>query len=156
MCGPKLDTTPNATPIKDLALRFSFSANCESIENGYMRGCLAEKDVDRICLCSKASECPRTGGDPASERFPNIKDVPKDEQADVLVNYCKNACGFDEDAPYNWTSFGALVRTVSMVKTCITTEGDEGYLLEAIFDAEDVTELFDFDSMPEISEDYFD
>jgi hypothetical protein len=136
MCGPLLDPA-NATPIKDLIIRFGFNEDCSKIENGYMRGCLSPYDVDRICMCQQASSCPEEGGN-LSEPFPT-----DDVSAETLTQYCKDTCGFSADAATNWTSFGAQMRFLGINETCLTSEGEAGYMLELVFSAEEVTGQFD-------------
>jgi hypothetical protein len=135
MCGPLLEPA-NATPIKDLVIRFGFNEDCSKIENGYMRGCLSPTDVDKICMCQQASTCPDTGGD-LTTTFPT-----GDTSSAALTQYCVDACGHDDEAATNWTSFGAQIRMAG-TKNCITSEGEAGYMLEVVFSAEEVTDLFD-------------
>lgn len=142
MCGPLLNPA-NATPIKDLVIRFGFNEDCSKIENGYMRGCLSPSDVDRICMCMIASECSREGGY-LETPFPSEASLNQE----VLTQYCKDTCGFSDTAgATNWTSFGALMRLMTVPQTCITSDGEDGYLLEVLFSAEEVTGAFNLSSV---------
>jgi hypothetical protein len=123
MCAPLLDP-PNATPLKDLKVRFGFSEDCTSIKDGFLEGCIQVEDAQRMCICMVAGNCEWTGDPTASEN------------TDDLAGYCGAACGD------NWVSFGTVVQLAGVKPGCLTIEGKQGYRLQAFFDAVDVSDRF--------------
>ncbi|MBM4372755.1 MAG: hypothetical protein FJ098_13950, partial [Deltaproteobacteria bacterium] len=120
MCAPLLEPA-NATPLRDLKVRFGFNGDCTGIRDGFLEGCIAQEDAQRMCICTVAGTCQRTG-DPEAEHTP--EDLP---------GYCGTACG------PGWASFGGIIASVGIPATCLTTDGRTGYRLQAFFDAVDVT-----------------
>ncbi len=123
MCAPLLETA-NATPINDLKIRFGFNEDCTGIKDGFLDGCIAVEDADRMCVCTVAGNCKYTG-DLAAEHTP-----------DDLPGYCNAACG------PGWTSFGGIIRAVGIAPSCLTEDNREGIRLQAFFDAVDVSDKY--------------
>jgi len=123
MCAPLLEPA-NATPLKDLKIRFGFNEDCTGITDGFLEGCIAVEDAARMCVCTEAGSC-EYAGDLAAAHTP-----------DDLPGYCKAACGG------GWASFGGLVTAVGISPTCLTLDGREGIRLQAFFDAVDVSDKY--------------
>ena len=123
MCAPLLEPA-NATPLKDLKVRFGFNEDCTGINNGFLEGCIAVEDAARMCICTNAGTCAYKG------------DLTAKHTPDDLPGYCGAACG------PGWTSFGGLINAVEIASTCITTDGREGIRLQAFFDAVDVSHKY--------------
>jgi len=123
MCSPLLDPS-NATPFKNLKIRFGFNEDCTGIKDGFLEGCIAVEDADRMCVCTVAGTC-EYAGDPEAEHTP-----------DDLPGYCKSACGA------GWASYGGIIKSVGIAPTCITLDGREGIRLQAFFDAVDVSHKY--------------
>lgn len=123
MCAPLLEPA-NTTPLKDLKVRFGFNEDCTGIKDGFLEGCIAVEDADRMCVCTVAGTC-TYAGDAAAEHTP-----------DDLPGYCKSACGG------GWASFGGIIKSVGIAATCNTLDGREGIRLQAFFDAVDVSDKY--------------
>ncbi|MFH1532720.1 MAG: hypothetical protein ABIK09_18510 [Pseudomonadota bacterium] len=123
MCAPLLEPA-NATPLMDLKVRFGFNEDCTGITDGFLEGCIAVDDAERMCVCTNAGTC-AWAGDPGAAHTP--EDLP---------GYCKAACGV------GWASFGGIIKSVGIVPTCLTLDGREGIRLQAFFDAVDVSDKY--------------
>ncbi len=124
VCAP--DISPrNNIPIRNLKIRTGLSEDCTSISNGTLEGCITADDGNHICMCAITGTCDVPPEDP---------DVSFDE--DELNQYCKGACG------KGWISFGEIVKSFGLAKTCLTPEGKPGYRLQGFFDAVEITDKF--------------
>jgi hypothetical protein len=124
VCAPDLDPA-NAIPIKYMKVRFGFDETCQGLSDGYLEGCIAMDEADRICMCMATGKCPREPVD--------MGDYPDDD----LVSYCKDKCGM------KWVSFGQSVRAFGLEPTCITLDGQPGYRVQGFIDAEAIPDYFD-------------
>jgi hypothetical protein len=124
LCAPDLDP-PDSIPLRNLKVRFGFNEDCTGILDGYLEGCIAIEDANRICMCLKSGDCP-------------IIPIPQGEfpQSD-LATYCKDRCG------EKWISFGASVGLFGLLPTCLTTDGKPGYRLQGFVQAESIPGKFD-------------
>jgi hypothetical protein len=123
MCAPLLEPA-NTTPLKNLKIRFGFNADCTGITDGFLEGCIAVEDAERMCVCTVAGTC-TASGDTGAAHTP-----------DDLPGYCKAACGG------GWASFGGIIKSVGIAPTCITQDGRDGIRLQAFFDAVDVSDRY--------------
>ena len=125
VCAPD-NSPPNNIPISDLKIRTSLNRDCTAIHDGFLEGCITVAAADRICMCmADAGECPRE------------PDPDYEFDQDDLIGSCRGACGD------TWLSFGEIVRSFGLLPSCLTPEGDEGYGVQAFFDATVVTDRFD-------------
>lgn len=139
MCAPKLDPK-NTTPIQDLHMSFSFNEDCTQIREGYLEGCLAQKNVNRICMCPNAGTCSKEGADPSTP-FPAEPASPGAPFVDdALVEYCQDACSGGRIE--GWVSFRENLEFFGIKPTCLTSDGEIGYRLSAFFEAEEITDPF--------------
>jgi len=124
LCAPELDP-PDSIPMRNLKVRFGFNENCTGITDGYLEGCIAIEDANRICMCLKTGDCP-------------LEPVPQGELAETdLAAYCKDRCGD------KWISFGASVGLFGLLPTCLTTDGKPGYRLQGFLEAKEIPGKYD-------------
>jgi hypothetical protein len=117
ICAP--DNVPsNNIPISNMSIRMSFNDDCSEVKDGFLLGCIKVQDADRICMCT---------GDPGACEWD--KKPGATYQPDALDESCHTACGD------MWMSFGGIVRALGLAPGCLTPEGDQGYFVQAFFDA---------------------
>jgi hypothetical protein len=124
VCAPA-NSPANNIPISNLKIRASFNEDCTAIQDAFLEGCITETAADRICMCpGAAGTCP----------LEIDADAPFTE--DDLAGYCHSACGD------KWISFGGIVRSFSLLPSCLTPDGERGYRVIGFFDAEAVPGQF--------------
>ncbi|MBM4355770.1 MAG: hypothetical protein FJ109_18600 [Deltaproteobacteria bacterium] len=124
LCAPDLDPM-DSIPIRNLKVRFGFNEDCTGMVDGYLEGCIAIEDANRICMCLKSGDCP-------------VSPVPQGDYPETdLAKYCTDRCG------QKWISFGASVGLFGLKPTCLTTDGKPGYRLQGFVEAHEIPGKFD-------------
>lgn len=116
-------------PIANLDASGTFDAECKTIFDGEMTGCIAADAACQICNFILA---------PNYEQW-SLEVDPAVTPENCQASYCNHHCGKGDGGMPLWANFGGFVEAIGVPKTCDVNGPESGYGLAGLWNAELIT-----------------